>query len=423
MSFAVLKTELKETYQKEPLVQVARPENVAEMSAHMSRPLRFACEFLSRIKKGTLTVTLPNGKSIRFGGVEEGPHGTIIMKDEDVATRAMKRGPLGVAESYFAGHWTTKDLTAFLEVFCVNPNLIDELIEGRPVLRMALLISHWFNRNSRKGSKRNIHAHYDLGNQFYSQWLDPTMTYSSALFEGTDDLCEAQQRKYEVLARQIDLADGHHVLEVGCGWGGFAEYAAQNVDAKVTGITISREQYDFAKKRIFNAGLNEKVEIRLQDYRDTTGIFDRIASIEMFEAVGQKYWPAYFDMIHNRLTETGRAGIQVITIQDEMFDVYQTGQDFIQRYVFPGGMLPCPSALKSVSEKAGLKTEGQQIFGHDYARTVAIWRTRFLEMWPNIHPLGFDDHFRRLWEYYLSYCEAGFKSGNIDVRQIVYSRA
>lgn len=398
------------------------PETAIGAGRGLPRGLALGLQFLAQIKVGTLTLQLADGRRFRFGVDGTGPDADITLHDEDLPGRVMRRGPIGVAESFLAGHWSTTNLTAFLEVFCRNPYLIDELLENRPFVRFWLNISHWLNRNTRKGSRRNIEAHYDLGNSFYEKWLDPTMTYSAALFEDkTKDLTAAQERKYRSLATKIGLGADSHVLEVGCGWGGFAEYAAKKHRAKVTGITISKEQHDFAQKRIFKAGLADRVEIRLQDYRDTTGQFDGIASIEMFEAVGEEYWPAYFAMLRDRLKPDGKAGIQVITIQDSMFDVYRRQPDFIQKYVFPGGMLPCPSALKSISEKYGLNIEKEKIFGLDYARTLAMWKDRFNTAWPDITKLGFDDHFRRLWEYYLAYCEAGFRSGNIDVRQLVFA--
>lgn len=404
-------------------VRIVSPENAADIGTGMSPSMGGIVAFLARLKIGTLTVTLPDGQTLRFGGIESGPDAAIALKNNDIVGKAIRRGPLGVAESYIAGNWTTPDLTAFLEVFCRNPDLLDELLERSLLLRTWLNFLHWMNRNSRSGSKRNIHAHYDLGNQFYSRWLDPTMTYSSALFEDeAKDLADAQRKKYRSLAEKIDLRPDQTVLEVGCGWGGFAEFAATEVGARVTGITISKAQHDFARRRIFEAGLSDRVEIRLEDYRDTEGLFDRIASIEMFEAVGEKYWPVYFQTMRNRLVHDGKAGIQVITIRDDMFDVYRKVPDFIQKYIFPGGMLPCPTKLRAVAENAGLSLDREKIFGLDYARTLAIWRDRFRAAWPDIAHLGFDERFRRIWEFYLSYCEAGFRSGNIDVRQIVFSR-
>jgi cyclopropane-fatty-acyl-phospholipid synthase len=280
------------------------------------------------------------------------------------------------------------------------------------------------NRNTKLRAKRNIFAHYDLGNRFYESWLDETMTYSSALFaQGASDLATAQRCKYESLAREIRLGSGQSLLEIGCGWGGFAEFAARNYDVRVVGLTISRKQFDYANERIFVAGLGDKVDIRLQDYRDELGVYDRIASIEMIEAVGAEYWPTYFGQLRDRLTSGGVAGIQAITIQDRFFEGYRREIDFIRRYVFPGGMLPSPGILRELGDRFGLPLIAEKVFGDDYPRTLAAWRDRFRSAWPNLAPLGFDERFRRLWEYYLAYCEAGFLSRNIDVRQMIFAKA
>jgi cyclopropane-fatty-acyl-phospholipid synthase len=284
-------------------------------------------------------------------------------------------------------------------------------------------VQHWFRRNTRAQAKRNIYAHYDIGNTFYKSWLDPSMTYSSALFEdGANDLTAAKHNKYRRLAEALNLQPEQTVLEIGCGWGGFAEYAAKTYNVKVVGLTISQEQRDFAQKRIFEAGLNDRVEIRFQDYRDEAGQYDRIASIEMIEAVGEAFWPKYFSQLRDRLLPGGLAGIQAITISDNMFPTYRREVDFIQRYVFPGGMLPSPAVLKSLGEHFGIPVIKERIFGQDYARTLATWRHNFRQAWPSLTPLGFDERFRRLWEYYLAYCEAGFLSGNIDVRQVIFAK-
>src|SRR5207237_6834980 len=284
--------------------------------------------------------------------------------------------------------------------------------------------THRPTRNQRRQARRKNYAHYAIGNAFYSAWLDPSMTYSSALFEDdTVDLTAAQHNKYRRLAEASELRPGQKLLEIGCGWGGFAEYAAKTFGTKVVGLTISKEQRDFAQKRIQDAGLGDKVEIRLQDYRNERDRYDRIASIEMIEAVGEQFWPKYFSQLRDRLLPGGLAGIQAITIQDKLFPSYRREVDFIQRYVFPGGMLPSPQVLKQLGEAFGVPVIRERIFGQDYAKTLATWRNNFREAWPNLMPLGFDDRFRRLWEYYLSYCEAGFLSGNIDVRQVVFANS
>jgi cyclopropane-fatty-acyl-phospholipid synthase len=296
------------------------------------------------------------------------------------------------------------------------------MLIGKPMVRAVQIVRHWLNRNTRRQARHNIHKHYDIGNAFYSSWLDSSMTYSSALFEDhTADLTAAQNNKYRRLAEAIELRPGQKLLEIGCGWGGFAEYAAK-VGAKVVGLTISKEQRDFAQARMQAAGLNERVEIRLQDYRDERDHYDRIASIEMIEAVGEEFWPRYFSQLRDRLLPGGLAGIQAITIQDGLFQDYRRDVDFIQRYVFPGGMLPSPQILKALGERFGVPVIRERIFGQDYAKTLATWRNNFRAAWPNLIPLGFDERFRRLWEYYLAYCEAGFLSGNIDVRQVVFAK-
>ena len=298
------------------------------------------------------------------------------------------------------------------------------MLGDKPLIRFVQIVRHWFNRNTKRQARRNIYAHYDIGNAFYSAWLDPSMTYSSALFEDhTPDLAAAQNNKYRRLAEAIDLQPGQRLLEIGCGWGGFAEYAAKTFGARVVGLTISKEQRDFAQRRIQEAGLADQVEIRLQDYRDERDRYDRIASIEMIEAVGEQFWPKYFSQLRDRLLPGGLAGIQAITIQDSLFQTYRREVDFIQRYVFPGGMLPSPQILKALGERFGVPVIRERIFGQDYAKTLAIWRSNFRAAWPNLRPSGFDDRFRRLWEYYLAYCEAGFLSGNIDVRQVVFAKS
>ena len=382
--------------------------------------LRFAC----RIEVGTLTVTLPDQRIFTFGGAQPGPNAEMVMHDYTFTKRMFSSGDIGIAESFLRGEWTTKDLTTFLLLFCANHHLISAMLADKPLIRYWQLFKYWLNRNTKSGSRKNIHAHYDLGNAFYTKWLDPSMTYSSALFTADDkDLYQGQQNKYAALARETNIQADHSVLEIGCGWGGFAEYAAKEIGCKVTGLTISQEQYDFAKKRIFDAGLNEKVDIKFQDYRDEKGLYDRIASIEMFEAVGEQFWPVYFNTLSDRLKAGGIAGLQVITIQDRFFDAYRLEVDFIRRFIFPGGMLPSPSIMKKLGEKVGMAIKHERVFGVDYADTLAAWRDKFRAAWPELTPLGFDERFRRMWEYYLAYCEAGFRAGNIDVRQIVYAKA
>lgn len=386
--------------------------------------VQIAFTYAARIRRGTLDITLPDGRRLRFGGAEPGPAASMTVHSYKFGWRLMKAGDIGIAESYLRNEWDTPDLTQFLYIFCINHDLIAPMFEQRSALRVLQTIQHFLRRNTRSQARRNIYAHYDIGNTFYKSWLDSSMTYSSALFEdGTNDLTAAQQNKYRRLAEAINLQTDQTVLEIGCGWGGFAEFAAKTYGVKVVGLTISQEQRDFAQKRIFEAGLNERVEIRFQDYRDERGQYDRIASIEMIEAVGEAFWPKYFSQLRDRLLPGGLAGIQAITIRDSMFQSYRREVDFIQRYVFPGGMLPSPAVLKSLGERFGIPVIRERIFGQDYARTLATWRDNFRQAWPNLKPLGFDERFRRLWEYYLAYCEAGFLSGNIDVRQVIFAKA
>jgi cyclopropane-fatty-acyl-phospholipid synthase len=400
------------------------PENADTTLADLPRMVRLALGFAARLKRGTLDITLLDGRVMRFGGVEPGPAAAMTLHSYGFAARLINGGDIGIAEAYLKGDWDTPDLTQFLYLFCVNHDLIQHMLGNKPLMRLVQVVRHWFNRNTKRQARRNIYAHYDIGNAFYSAWLDSSMTYSSALYEeNTVDLTAAQNNKYRRLAEAIHLQPGQKLLEIGCGWGGFAEYVAKAFGAKVVGLTISREQRDFAQKRIQQAGLNEKVEIRLQDYRDERDHYDRIASIEMIEAVGEEFWPKYFSQLRDRLLPGGFAGIQAITIQDSMFQSYRREVDFIQRYVFPGGMLPSPQVLKNLGDRFGVPVIRERIFGQDYAKTLATWRNNFRTAWPNLKPLGFDERFRRLWEYYLAYCEAGFLSGNIDVRQVVFAKA
>jgi cyclopropane-fatty-acyl-phospholipid synthase len=407
-----------------PKVISVTAESVDRLLPELPRMVRVALGFGSKLRRGSLEVTLPDGRTVRLGDNGPGPAAAMRVYNYGFASRLLRSGDIGIAEAYLRGEWDTPDLTQFLYLFCVNQDWMQTMLTGKPLVRTVQTIRHWFNRNTRRQARRNIYRHYDIGNAFYSAWLDPSMTYSSALFEdGTVDLTAAQNNKYHRLAEAIDLRPGQKLLEIGCGWGGFAEYAAKTFGAKVVGLTISKEQRDFAQARIQAAGLNEHVEIRLQDYRDERDQYDRIASIEMIEAVGEQFWPRYFSQLRDRLLPGGLAGIQAITIQDSLFQTYRREVDFIQRYVFPGGMLPSPEILKSLGERFGVPVIRERIFGQDYAKTLATWRNNFRAAWPNLTPLGFDDRFRRLWEYYLAYCEAGFLSGNIDVRQVIFAKA
>ncbi|MEO0399149.1 MAG: cyclopropane-fatty-acyl-phospholipid synthase family protein [Pseudomonadota bacterium] len=384
------------------------------------------CKFVgAKIRYGTLTIILPNGGRLVYQGAEEQDlNAVLIVKDFAFARRTLLGGDIGFYESYADGQWDSPNLADCLTIFARNADYIASAFDATPLAGLLETFRHNGNRNTKKGSRRNIAAHYDLGNDFYEMWLDPTMTYSSAKFSSTnDDLADAQLNKYDALARSIGLKPGDEVLEIGCGWGGFAEFAAKDVGARVTGLTLSKEQLDYAQKRIFEAGLAEKVNFKLLDYRDERGAYDKIASIEMFEAVGEEYWPAYFGQVRDRLKPGGVAGLQVITIADRMFEHYRRSIDFIQRYVFPGGFLPSPSLLRGNIEAAGLTVREATSFGGDYARTLANWHETFLERWSEIKPLGFDEQFKKLWRFYFAYCEAGFRAATTDVCQITAAKS
>ncbi|NGN39739.1 class I SAM-dependent methyltransferase [Mesorhizobium sp. CGMCC 1.15528] len=396
--------------------------NFADVARGLPAKARMVLSAAMNLARGTLKITLPDGRAVLVGGKAPGPDAQLVLNNWRLPGRAFTGGTIGVAESYMDGDWESPDVTSFLELFVVNSETGERLAGGASWLLNAVQrIRHWLNENTHRGSKKNISAHYDLGNAFYKEWLDPTMTYSSALFSaGANDLESAQTAKYRALAKDVGIRAKDHVLEIGCGWGGFAEFAAREIGCRVTGLTISREQHDFATARIAKAGLSDKVEIKLQDYRDETGKYDRIASIEMFEAVGEKYWPVFFGKVKDCLKAGGTAGMQIITINESAYSIYRSRPDFIQRYVFPGGMLPTPAILKSLGADQGLSYLRERVFPQDYARTLAEWRLRFWGSWEKIVPLGFDDRFKKLWEFYLHYCEAGFRAEYIDVRQVIY---
>ena len=365
-----------------------------------------------------LTIITPDREEHTFGPATPDP-AVLEIRDWKAIRRILSSGAIGLAESYMAGEWRTPDLARTLMVLADNFDQLAELTSGSAVFRAFNWVVHNVARlNTRAGSKKNIVAHYDLGNAFYGRWLDPSMTYSSALWTQPDlSLEQAQGEKYAALARSIDLQPGHRVLEIGCGWGGFAEYAAREIGCTVVGLTLSPAQQEFAVKRMADAGLSDRVEIRLQDYRDTPETFDRIVSIEMFEAVGEKWWPTYFKVVRDRLAPGGKAGLQIITIRDDLFEAYRSEVDFIQKYVFPGGMLPSQTRLNQETAAQGLVTDEVRHFGGDYARTLNLWLRRF-----NESHSGMDETFDRLWRFYLAYCEAGFATGRTDVVQVSLAR-
>lgn len=398
--------------------------NPVLMTPKLARQLRqvpmafkMAAVAMTNIVEGNILVRLPDGRSLLFQGHKPGKSAVLEIKDFSFIRRVAAQGDIGFAEGLMAGEWETPDLAVLLEVFSSNLDLMPKLLVGGPLWMVINNFRHKFlKKNTKSGSKKNILAHYDLGNNFYSRWLDPSMTYSSAVYEQDgQDLTSAQMNKYRALAEQVDLQPGQHVLEIGCGWGGFAEYAAREYGARVTGVTISEEQYRYATERMAKAGLSERVDIRLMDYRDIEGQYDAVVSIEMFEAVGEEYWPTYFDKVNSVLKPGGKAGLQIITIDDRLFDDYRSRADFIQSYVFPGGMLPSVSRLKSEVARAGLVWQNASAFGLSYADTLATWAKSFLAEWIHIKDMGFDERFKQLWRFYLAYCEAGFRTGRIDV--------
>jgi cyclopropane-fatty-acyl-phospholipid synthase len=400
------------------------PENVRRHLRGIPLKAKLALRTAIHLPYGSLTIRTPDDRLIKVGGNKPGPDAVIILHNWNLPKRALSSATVGVGESYMDGDWESPDVTAFLRLFVVNEELGNAILRSNRLIRAINNFRHWLNRNTKTRAQKNIAAHYDLGNDFYSQWLDPSMTYSSALFqEGANDLESAQAAKYRALARATGIGPDDHVLEIGCGWGGFAEFAASEIGCRVTGLTISREQLDFARKRIENAGLSDKVTLKYQDYRDETETFDKVVSIEMFEAVGEQYWPQYFEKVRDILVPGGKAGLQIITISDHAFDQYKANPDFIQRYIFPGGMLPTPQILRGLTTDCGLSQIGERIMAQDYARTLKLWRRRFLDAWHDIRPMGFDERFKKMWEFYLHYCEAGFQDEFIDVRQLIYVRS
>ncbi len=374
---------------------------------------------LKQIKIGRLNVTYPDGSLHIFGDEKSSDTADLRINDYAALSRVFRGGSIGFAEAYMDSQIETDDLTSLLTLLSKNLDAITKVIDRSTLGRMAHLLVHKLRPNSRRGAQKNIHAHYDLGNAFYEKWLDPSMTYSSARFTtGNMSLEQAQHAKYSSIANIAQIGPDNHVLEIGCGWGGFAEYAGRDLGSRLTGITISPSQLDYAQNRMLRHNLDERVNLRFQDYRDLNEQFDRTVSIEMFEAVGQNYWPSYFQTIFRALKPGGRAGLQIITIKDDTFDRYSKGVDFIQRYIFPGGMLPSPSKLREQFAEANLQEYAYETFGLDYAHTLALWKKTFLEQWPSLKKLGFDEKFKNMWSYYLSYCEAGFRTGAIDVAQI-----
>jgi cyclopropane-fatty-acyl-phospholipid synthase len=384
----------------------------------------FILRMVDRLPVGELCVTWPSGAETTLRGRNDGQRAEISIRRLSAIQRIITHGSLGFAEGYMAGDWETADLDALLHWAALNNDRLSRRVRGHVGSRWLNRLIHFGRRNTRQGSRRNIACHYDIGNEFYRKWLDETLTYSAALFEIPEmGLAEAQRAKYRRLADWLELEPGSHVLEIGCGWGGFALYLAEEWGCHVTGVTISREQYDHALARVAAAGLRDRIDFRLQDYRDLEGRFDRIVSIEMFEAVGETNWPIYFDKLRALLRPGGAAALQIICIAADRFEAYRREPDFIQRYIFPGGMLPTAEAIGTIAAGQGLHLRREAFFGQSYARTLACWNDAFQRHWSEIAELGFDAQFKRMWEYYLSYCAAGFRTGLIDVGHFKLEKA
>ncbi len=377
--------------------------------------MRGTRRWLAQLSKGSLSLVLPNGREVHHQGVEPGPHGQITLHNWRALRRLVWRGDLGFAEGYIAGDWTSADLVRLIALGAVNLSGLDHVIDGGLPIRLLRRMVHMLRGNSLSGSKRNIAFHYDLGNDFYRPWLDQSMTYSSAVeFAHGQTLEAAQAHKLDHIAHLLGTGSGARVLEIGCGWGALATHLAKS-GAHVTGLTLSQEQLRFARERVAHAGMTDQVDIKLLDYREVTGSFDAIVSIEMLEAVGEAWWPTYFKQLRDRLAPGGRAVLQVITIAEDRFEHYRQAPDFIQHYIFPGGMLPTRSILAQQADAVGLAMTHQEQFAPAYAATLAEWRRRFDATREVMGKRGFDDQFCRMWAYYLCYCEAGFSTGQIDV--------
>ncbi|MDC1383410.1 cyclopropane-fatty-acyl-phospholipid synthase family protein [Candidatus Puniceispirillum sp.] len=376
---------------------------------------------LGNLRYGELTLTMPDQCQQIFSGILPGPKADLQIHSKYAVQRILNDGKIGFCEAFMDGELSSSGLPDLIELAARHDEYLDEKLKTSLLRKWGLRLFHHFRRNNKAGSERNIAQHYDLGNSFYQAWLDPSMAYSSAVFdsEDDDDLTAAQLNKYKRLTELADIKPNDQVLEIGCGWGGFAKYMATEIGANVTAITISREQFDFAKNLIDEAGLNDKVDLRLMDYRDLQGKFDKVVSIEMFEAVGRDYWATYFSTVSKVLRKGGRAVVQSITIDHAAYHSYESQPDFIQRYIFPGGMLPSLTMLQRPLEDAGLLLVSERGYASHYARTLDQWRQRFNAAWPQISEPKFDNRFKRTWELYLAYCEGGFRSGLIDVKQML----
>jgi len=400
----------------------AAPAAPVQPTPYLSAPAsaKRVLQLLSRLQSGCLKLQLPDGTWREFGAPASELQVRVNLSDWGVFAAVLKSGDIGFAETYRDGGWTTDDLAGLLRLFLLNRQALDEVIYGNWLGRFVYRIKHLLKRNTRENSRKNIHAHYDLGNAFYRLWLDDSMVYSSAWFEGQlqGDLKQAQLAKVRRSLRMAGVEPGHRVLEIGCGWGALAQMAVNEFQARLVGLTLSTEQLQWAQDA------NPKAEIRMQDYRDVNdGPFDAVLSIEMLEAVGQEYWATYFETVSRLLKPGGRACIQTIVIADQLFERYISSTDFIQQYIFPGGCLPCPRALRQHASQAGLKVVDEFAFGPDYAETLRRWRQQFLASREQVLQLGFDEPFIRLWEFYLAYCEAAFDEGSTNVMQFTLQKA
>jgi len=378
--------------------------------------------FINGIKSflyGSIKIEFPNGEIEKIRSPHKGPAADLKIKDNQVIKEIIQGGSVRFAELYMYERLFSKDLTNLLHYFALNNDQAEATLKITLLKYFFYKFLHLRNNNTQTQSKKNISYHYDLGNQFYKLWLDETMTYSSAIFSKQNkSLEEAQIQKYSKLANLAEIKKGDKILEIGCGWGGFSEFLARNYDCDITAITISQEQFNYAKKRIKKAKLDKKININYCDYRNIQGKFDKILSIEMFEAVGKNYWETFFKKLKSILSPNGIIGLQLITIDDKIYDTYRKNPDFIQKYIFPGGMLPSEKILKSLISKHSLKLENDSSYANDYAKTLNIWKRNFNDNWDKIEKLGFDNKFRLMWNYYLSYCEGGFLSKNIELKQI-----
>ena len=382
----------------------------------------WANALLSSVRHGRLTLVTPSGTRLTHTPTAPGPEGVMVLHRWRTLKRLLTGGDVAGAEAFLDGDWSSPDLPALIELVARNDALV-RTIAGSWFARALNRLRHRLNANTRRGARRNIERHYDLGNAFYRLWLDAGMSYSSAIYAtGSERLEDAQTAKQDRAIDLMDLSGGEHILEIGCGWGGLAERMLHRGAGHVTGLTLSPAQLAHATEHLATVGLTDRSSIQLRDYRDSTGTYDRIVSIEMIEAVGEAWWPSYFATIRDRLKPGGIAVIQAITIAEDRFEDYRSSADFIQRYIFPGGMLPTVPELHRQIARAGLELRSSETFGDSYARTLAEWRRRFHAAWPDIQPLGFDDRFRRIWDYYLSYCEAGFRAAATDVGLYVISR-